>query len=94
LESVQGRRSFGDGGFNVTDTFKESSAEHDNAAELVSQATHWAFINDWRVEPQFNDRTPVMGEGTGSLGSPSARRSTARRKHQARFKEWSGDRHD
>lgn len=79
----------------MTDVFKEPSAEHD-AAESVSasQATHWAFINEWKVSPQSNDRTPALGERAGSVGSPSARRSTARRKHQARFKEWSQDRHD
>lgn len=79
----------------MTDIFKESSAEH-YTAELTSfaQGTHWAFINEWKVEPQSNDRTPVTGAGAGSMGSPSARRSTARRKHQARFKEWSQDRHD
>lgn len=79
----------------MTDILEESSVE-DYTAELtsLSQAAHWAFINDWKVEPQSTDRTPVIGEGASSMGSSSARRSTARRKHQARFKEWSQDRHD
>jgi hypothetical protein len=59
-----------------------------------SAASRWAFINGWQVEPQSDDRAPVFGVVASSPASPSARRSTARRKHQAMFKEWSQDRHD
>src|SRR5882672_6654044 len=57
-------------------------------------ASHWAFINRWKVEPQSNDRSPVLGADAINSASPSTRRSTARRKHQAMFKEWSQGRHD
>ena len=59
-----------------------------------SVALHWAFINGWKVEPQSNDRAPAFGSVAAGTASPSARRSSARRKHQAMFKEWSQERHD
>lgn len=80
----------------MTATLNESFAAHD-AAETISEVhpAGWAFINDWRVEPQANDRTPVLGTGASSKqASPSARRSTARRQHQAMFRAWSQKRHD
>ncbi len=56
------------------------------------------FINGWRVAPQSSDRTPVRtpvhAADTHDNASPSARRSTTRRRHQAMFKEWSQARHD
>jgi len=89
---------FFDGGLNVTDILKQSVAENDaGAAPFVpkSSATlRWAFINGWKVEPQSDDRAPMFGAVAPSTGSPSARRSRARRRHQAMFKEWSQDRHD
>lgn len=62
---------------------------------LESSATsHWAFINGWKVDPQSDDRMPMFGTVAIRTASPSAHRSTARRKHQAMYKEWSRDRHD
>jgi len=82
----------------VTQTPEQSVATSDSPVALPlpdsSAASHWAFINGWRVEPQFNDRAPAIGEVASSAASPSAARSTARRKHQAMFKQWSQDRHD
>jgi hypothetical protein len=82
----------------VTDILKQSVAENDAGAapSLPESAStlRWAFINGWKVEPQFNDRAPMFGAVVPSTASPSGRRSTARRKHQAMFKEWSQDRHD
>lgn len=63
----------------------------------ASDTSRWAFINGWGVEPQSDDRTPVFSavvSSTAPSGSPAARRSTARRKHQLMFKEWSRERHD
>ena len=84
--------------FDVTDILEQSVAESDEdmAPSLLesSAVSHWAFINGWKVEPQSDDRTPVFGAVALSTASPSADRSSARRRHQAMFKEWSQDRHD
>jgi len=80
----------------MTDILTEPLAEHDLAKAVSTvQPAGWAFINEWRVEPQANDRMPVLGSGSVSAhGSPAARRSTARRQHQAMFRAWSQKRHD
>lgn len=54
----------------------------------------WAFINEWRVEPQADDRLPTSGKVGHSTETASGRRSNTRRRHQAMFKQWSQDRHD
>ena len=82
----------------MTDILKQSVAESEAgmAPSLPesSAMSHWAFINGWKVEPQSDDRRPMFGAVALSKASPSAHRSSARRKHQAMFKEWSQDRHD
>lgn len=86
----------------MTDILKQSSAEDDFSAAFStasallepSSASHWDFINSWRVEPQSNDRAPVFGVVVPLGASASARRSTLRRKRQEMFKAWSQDRHD
>jgi hypothetical protein len=81
----------------VTDITKQivPAPDADVAASLpASPASRWAFINGWKVEPQSDDRAPMFGAVAAGTASPSARRSTARRKHQTMFKEWSQDRHD
>ena len=80
----------------MTDVIKRSVAENDvgTLPTVPESSSHWSFINGWRVEPQSDDRAPVFGTVAPSTASPSARRSTARRQHQAMFKEWSQDRHD
>ena len=83
--------------FNMTDILKSVAANDVVSAPSLPEPSampRWAFINDWQVEPQSDDRAPVFGAVASSTGSPSARRSTARRKHQAMFKEWSQDRRD
>jgi hypothetical protein len=75
----------------VTDIPKQSD---EVATWLPDAVARWAFINGWKVEPQSDDRKPVIGAVAQDTGSPSARRSTARRKHQAMFKAWSRERHD
>jgi hypothetical protein len=81
----------------VTKDPKQVAAnDTDVVSSLVdsSAASRWAFINGWQVEPQSDDRAPMFSAVAPETASPSARRSTARRKHQAMFKEWSQDRHD
>ena len=56
--------------------------------------SRWSFINDNKVEPQSDDREPMLGAVARSVTSPPSSRSRARRKHQAMFKEWSQGRHD
>jgi hypothetical protein len=84
---------------DVAENIKQPVAENDSraASSLDSSAgSHWAFINGWKVEPQSNDRAPALGENAAGIVSPSASasRSTARRNHQKKFKEWSQERHD
>jgi hypothetical protein len=55
---------------------------------------HWALLNPWLSEGQSDDRSPMPGTDGDSSGSLSARRSSARRTHQAMFKKWSQARHD
>jgi hypothetical protein len=56
--------------------------------------SRWTFINRWQVEPQSDDRIPVLGDVAHGAAARSVRRSTARRRHQAMYKEWSKERHD
>jgi hypothetical protein len=79
---------------NVTDILKPSVEANEATPLVPDSASRWAFINGWRVEPQSDDRAPVIGAAAPGTGSPSASRSSARRKHQAMFKEWSQERHD
>ena len=60
----------------------------------AADASHWAFITDWKVEPQYNDRPVMSGKVAPSTAPRSAQRSTARRTHQAMFKKWSQSRHE
>jgi len=60
----------------------------------LSDAARWDFINLWQVADQVDDRRPMHGGVAYGSGSKSARRSIARRNHQAMYKEWSRERHD
>lgn len=55
---------------------------------------HWAQLRPRLSEGQSNDRSPMPEADVDSSGSKSARRSSARRTHQAMFKKWSQARHD
>jgi hypothetical protein len=80
---------------NITKPAAEANeANASSSLREASTTSRWAFINSWKVNPQADDRAQAFGTVTTSDASPSARRSTARRKHQAKFKEWSQDRHD
>jgi hypothetical protein len=87
-----------DEGLSVKDILKQSVAENDAGTPPSlpdhSATSRWAFINGWKVEPQSDDRAPMFGAVAPGTASPSAHRSSARRKHQAMYKEWSQDRHD
>ncbi len=52
----------------------------------------WVFLNAWQVNPQADDRRPMLGGVTKGAGPPSVRRSVSRRSHQLMFKEWSKNR--
>ena len=56
--------------------------------------SRWSFINGWQVEPQSNDRKPVDSAVVPNSANASVARSMTRRRHQAKFKEWSQDRHE
>jgi len=81
----------------MTDTLQSSSNQPATGRALVADSvssSRWNFINGWQVVPQSGDRPPALGIAAGHNTPPSVRRSTARRKHQLRFKEWSQARHD
>lgn len=61
-------------------------------APLLS--VHWAQVNESVLEGQASDRPPVLNTLAAALGSPAAKRSSARRSHQLSFKKWSAERHD
>ena len=52
----------------------------------------WAFLNAWQVNPQDDDRRPMLGRVAEGAGPASVRRSVSRRSHQLMFKEWSKNR--
>ena len=78
------------------DSSKQNQNQSSAAMALLESAAtaHWSFINEWKVEPQSDDRPMMSAEVTPGGASPSAQRSTARRQHQATFKKWSQSRHD
>jgi hypothetical protein len=79
---------------NITKPAAEANEANVSSALEASTTSRWAFINSWKVNPQADDRAQALGTVASNAASPSTRRSTARRKHQAMFKEWSQDRHD
>ena len=80
------------------DVINQSAAEDAPVIEvpLMAQAdeSRWAYITQWQVEPQPDDRRPMFGRIAAGKSSQSAGRSTTRRRHQAMFKAWSQSRHD
>lgn len=60
----------------------------------VPDAARWAFINHWEIASQADDRKPMRGGVDAGNGSAAAQRSSVRRAHQIRFKEWSKERSD
>lgn len=53
----------------------------------------FARDNPWLVEGQADDRLPVNGAVSASVGTPAEQRSFARSTHQVMFKKWSQARH-
>ena len=68
----------------------EALSIHSNGRD----ASRWSFINGWKVAPQSDDRTPMLGDVAHSDAAPSVRRSMARRRHQSMYKQWSQTRSD
>jgi hypothetical protein len=74
---------------------KETQEKPDSEREAaVLDNARWAFINEWQVESQSTDRTPMRSAVANAGQTPSEQRSFARRSHQLRYKEWSQERHD
>lgn len=84
----------------MTETLKQVLAKDEAPSTVSTQLpvaesnSRWAFINGWEVEPQSNDRAPMLGHVAINTASPAALRSSTRRKRQAMFKDWSRSRHD
>ena len=68
--------------------------EKNSIEPLLFDSEDWARQRPGLLEGQADDRTPMDGSAVAGGGSPSERRSTARRAHQVKFKEWSKARHD
>ena len=60
----------------------------------AARVARWGFINGWSVAPQADDRMQTAGAASVQTETASERRSTARRRHQAMYKQWSRERHD
>jgi hypothetical protein len=83
----------------ATVSLKRPLAPHDDLIFKLPvpdsfDTSHWAFINEWHLNDQGDDRKPMIGAVAESSGSLSARRSFARRSHQLMYKEWSKTRRD
>lgn len=66
-----------------------------NSLRLSAESAHWAFINQWQLVEQSDDRRPMNGSvPRGDETTPSNRRSLARRSHQLNYKKWSQARHE
>lgn len=61
--------------------------------DLINEKSRWAFISNWKVEEQSNDRMQARSAVTSPDGRPITR-SMARRQHQIGYKRWSQDRSD
>jgi hypothetical protein len=71
-----------------------SGTRSTSPAAKIDANSRWSFINGWKVEPQSDDRIPAFGRVAPATSFAPAHRSTARRRHQAMYKQWSQDRHD
>lgn len=56
--------------------------------------SRWAFVDESQAEGQSDDRSQMLSAVAAGIGSPAARRSSARRSHQLHFRKWSSERHD
>jgi len=73
---------------------QETNGEANLPAQSEFDSVRWAQQNEWLLEGQADDRTPMNGSVKDSGGPPSVQRSFARRSHQVMFKKWSQTRHD
>jgi len=74
---------------------KNSNQMKTVARQLVGEdPSHWAFISEWHVQEQSNDRMPASGAAAHNSPTASVRRSLARQTHQLEYKRWSKQRHD
>jgi len=61
---------------------------------IGDEVSRWAFITEWHVEAQSNDRPQSSGAVIRNSDNDSVQRSGARRAHQLGYKKWSKQRHD
>jgi hypothetical protein len=73
---------------------QETNGEANLPSQSEFDSVHWTKQNQWQLEGQADDRTPMNGSVKDSGGTPPEQRSFARRSHQAMFKKWSQTRHD
>jgi len=73
---------------------QETNGEANLPTQSELDSVRWAQQNEWLLEGQADDRTPMNGSVKDSGGPPSVQRSFARRSHQVMFKKWSQTRHD
>ena len=70
---------------NVNPNFDSLMGDRSNAAR-------WAQLNEWCVDGQADDRSPMNGSARAGTGSASAQRSDARLAHQVMYRKWAGER--
>jgi hypothetical protein len=73
---------------------QEPDVETLSQAQTEFDSVRWTQQNQWLLEGQADDRTPMNGSVKDSGGTPSVQRAFARRSHQGMFKKWSQARHD
>lgn len=74
----------------ISSNNKEAETE---ASPPLFDPIKFARDNPWLVEGQPDDRLPVNGAVSSSVGTPAEQRSFARSTHQVMFKKWSQARH-
>lgn len=67
------------------------STKSTSREDLINEESRWAFIGNWRVEEQSNDRMQPSGAVISHDGR-QVTRSMARRQHQIAYKRWSQER--
>ena len=68
---------------------QEPTVKTDSPSQKEFDSVRWAQLNQWLIEGQPDDRTPMNGSVKDSGGPPSVQRAFARKSHQAMFKKWS-----
>jgi hypothetical protein len=67
---------------------QKTNSVNDSSAQIEFDPMRWAQLNQWLLEGQADDRTPMNGSVKESGGTPSVQRAFARRSHQVMFNSW------